>query len=892
MITRYFLLLLLFIQLLVAKDLTFTPQEQEYLDSEPIISIAIKPNWMPYEAIDEKGQIKGMLVDVLAVATKKTGIKFKLHPTSSWQESLKLATEGKVDVLSFSFEKKHEDVFKYLKPHFTAPIILIMRKKDAVYISSIEKAKGKRVAIIESSSYYYQSLHLKEIVKFNNLNDAIEVLRNKGVDIVGASLPLALYTISKEQIRDVSISPNSHKNMRTSLAVNRQNSLLSSILEKTFESINDETFNEIEHKGMQGVSLYIQDYTLLIRTLAMVSLIVFIILIWNQKLKKEVKKRKELALQLEENIKIMEDIAENIDSIIFETVLYSDGSRKMLYMNETSFMPKKETKKITEDILYLSKLIYENDRNEYNIFIKNAYMKDGSSEWKGRMLIDKNLFWVKISLRATTKEDKNIHLNGIVHNINDFVDAQNKVNRANKMKSEFLANMSHEIRTPMNAIIGFSDLLQSTQLNNKQNKYVKSIINGSKTLLTLINDILDLSKIEAGKLSLEFNYFDVRDSIQEVYELFTDKCNQNGIELILNCPNDMPQSIYGDEIRVKQILLNLLSNALKFTKEGSIEIKATYINESIILSIIDTGIGIDTKQQSKIFESFTQQDGQSNREYGGTGLGLSISLKLAQLMNGAITLQSDGHTGSAFSLELYNIEVGKELKKETLIMQNNVKFQSQKVLIVDDNSENLVLLRELLEQVNIEVDDAIDGVEALTLLETSTYELILSDIRMPKMDGHELIKNIKLKDKNQIVFAVTASLMKNQEQQLLEEGFEELIYKPIDRNNLLEILKKYLSYKEEESLDKDIDSSNKFDLSQIQKIDKKLLELLEEDFTLYSSSGMLNDMKKFVDAIQKMASDDSNLNDFASAFSEAISSFDIEMIDTLKMAFTKAIKEE
>jgi len=882
----------LFIQLLVAKDLTFTPQEQEYLDSEPTISIAIKPNWMPYEAIDEKGQIKGMLVDVLALATKKTGIKFKLHPTSSWQESLKLATEGKVDVLSFSFEKKHEDVFKYLKPHFTAPIILIMRKKDAVYISSIEKAKGKRVAIIESSSYYYQSLHLKEIVKFNNLNDAIEVLRNKGVDIVGASLPLALYTISKEQIRDVSISPNSHKNMRTSLAVNRQNSLLSSILEKTFESINDETFNEIEHKGMQGVSLYIQDYTLLIRTLAMVSLIVFIILIWNQKLKKEVKKRKELALQLEENIKIMEDIAENIDSIIFETVLYSDGSRKMLYMNETSFMPKKETKKITEDILYLSKLIYENDRNEYNIFIKNAYMKDGSSEWKGRMLIDKNLFWVKISLRATTKEDKNIHLNGIVHNINDFVDAQNKVNRANKMKSEFLANMSHEIRTPMNAIIGFSDLLQSTQLNNKQNKYVKSIINGSKTLLTLINDILDLSKIEAGKLSLEFNYFDVRDSIQEVYELFTDKCNQNGIELILNCPNDMPQSIYGDEIRVKQILLNLLSNALKFTKEGSIEIKATYINESIILSIIDTGIGIDTKQQSKIFESFTQQDGQSNREYGGTGLGLSISLKLAQLMNGAITLQSDGHTGSAFSLELYNIEVGKELKKETLIMQNNVKFQSQKVLIVDDNSENLVLLRELLEQVNIEVDDAIDGVEALTLLETSTYELILSDIRMPKMDGYELIKNIKLKDKNQIVFAVTASLMKNQEQQLLEEGFEELIYKPIDRNNLLEILKKYLSYKEEESLDKDIDSSNKFDLSQIQKIDKKLLELLEEDFTLYSSSGMLNDMKKFVDAIQKMASDDSNLNDFASAFSEAISSFDIEMIDTLKMAFSKAVQRE
>ena len=463
--------------------------------------------------------------------------------------------------------------------------------------------------------------------------------------------------------------------------------------------------------------------------------------------------------------------------------------------------------------------------------------------------------------------------------------AQKKANKANAMKSSFLANMSHEIRTPMNSVIGFSSLLANTDLSSKQKGYVKSITNGGKNLLGLINDILDISKIEVGKFKIEEMDVDIKYLVDEISTLFYVKCQEKGLVFNIEISDDAPDFIRSDELRIRQILINLISNAIKFTTEGSITLKVEYKDEQdLVFSVIDTGIGIVKEEQEHIFEAFTQQLHQSNKEFGGTGLGLSISIKLAHLLDSKLSCLSDGISGSSFIFTMINIKIVEKKRTREHITRERVVFAQQKILLVDDVSENRVLLREMLEYLKFEVVCAHDGEDAYTKAKEIVFDMVLTDIRMPILDGYGLLKKLKadVRYKNIPILAVTASIMKDGKEKFLLYGFSEVIEKPIEQERLINYLKNYFEYEVIEE---------KSEIQIVPNIsDLKILEVSSKLYTQFitsTKSGMISELELFAQSAKEYAikSNDEALEEYIDMLLVSINNFDIMTIEALRTKF-------
>jgi len=340
----------------------------------------------------------------------------------------------------------------------------------------------------------------------------------------------------------------------------------------------------------------------------------------------------------------------------------------------------------------------------------------------------------------------------------EIINARIEAENANKAKSEFLANMSHEIRTPMNAVLGYTELLGNTLTEQTQKDYVNSIKSSGRSLLTLINDILDLSKIEAGKLELEYDFIDTYSFFSEFEKIFSLKVSEKGLKFILDITSGTPQGVCIDEARVRQIVFNLIGNAIKFTSLGSITLKVctenpklvNYSNEKseelidLIIEVEDSGIGISKELQEAIFEPFIQE--REYKHYGGTGLGLAISRRLTALMNGTIIVRSDLGKGSTFTIRIPEVAYKRDFSGSKLDIQidpGEILFEPAVILIVDDVEHNRSYLRDALKNTRLKIVEANDGIAGYSLAKKIVPDLIISDIRMPKMDGFEFLKKVK-----------------------------------------------------------------------------------------------------------------------------------------------------
>lgn len=440
--------------------------------------------------------------------------------------------------------------------------------------------------------------------------------------------------------------------------------------------------------------------------------------------------------------------------------------------------------------------------------------------WKGEIrnkAKDGSYYWVQSNIHP--KYDHNGNISGYIsirYDITqkknqefEIVRAKNKAVKAEKAKTEFLANMSHEIRTPMNGILGMVELLHDTKLSKEQSRMLNTVRSCGDSLLTILNDILDLSKIESGKLDLELINFNLNECIQEAIDLNQIKANKKGIFINYSPLADHESWYVGDITRIRQIVVNFLSNAVKFTDEGGVYIDVNRVIGSkgvkaIEIEVKDTGIGMKELQLKKLFKAFSQADSSTTRKYGGTGLGLYISEKLARSMGGKITVNSEYGVGTTFKVEL-KLKEGK--KEKTALKRANFNPEDlklaesfpHKILLVEDNSVNQKLAKIMLKKLGYSCDIAANGLEALKAFEElenlghSSYSLVFMDMQMPEMDGVTATRELKSRygNKEIPIIAMTANVYKEDKARCFEAGMVDFVAKPIKIDEIKRVLMTY-----------------------------------------------------------------------------------------------------
>ena len=535
---------------------------------------------------------------------------------------------------------------------------------------------------------------------------------------------------------------------------------------------------------------------------------IFFLLLINRKLRHDIRKRK----QIEEKLRFQAMILEQIK----DAVIVTDLKGQITYVNEFAAM---SIKMKPEELIGQPVHIFTQrhiSKNTQDKIIQHT-LKYG--KWHGNVehiSMSGNKFLMEI--RVWKIFDIKGNPSGMVSistDVTDILKAKEKAEKASQAKSEFLANMSHEIRTPLNSVLGFSEILQTMVTDERQKNFLSKIHSSGKTLLSLINDILDLSKIEAGKLDINFESICIRDIFSDIEYMFQDKFQHKKLEFISEISHDFPESLYIDKLRLRQIFINLVGNSLKFTEKGRVILRAYLLNikeqasenkTNIVFEVEDTGMGISKDKQEIIFKSFCQQNTQHLKKHRGAGLGLTISKRLTEIMGGKIIVESEPGKGSIFRLIFTNAAVSNINIEKCRPVDDNIQiqFKPASILIVDDLASNRELLKEHLSYFPFSVKTAESGEHALEILEADhTFDLILADIVMPGIDGYTLNQMIKNNKnlKHIPVIAVTALALKK-DMERIKGKFDSYMAKPFDRDKLISEFKKFLPYRTKKESEK------------------------------------------------------------------------------------------
>ncbi|MBL1274986.1 MAG: transporter substrate-binding domain-containing protein [Ectothiorhodospiraceae bacterium] len=654
-----------------AATLQLSVTEKQWLADHPAIRLGVDPDWPPFEFIDEQGRYRGIGADVITALSDPLGISMTPLPGLSWQAVMDKARHQEVDVLpAVRLTQERQEYLRFTEPYFVYPYVIFVRA-DSQFVTSLADLQGKPVAV--EKSYATEDLLRRKhpgivLRTYANTTEALYALSGGEVDAYVGNLNAASWVLDKLGMSDIKVAAPTPYNFEQRIGVRKDWPQLVGILNKAIAQVTPQQRQDIKNRWFAVRFEHTQtvDNRTLWRAVLITVLIVLpilgIILWWNRRLQREIQLRHETEAALRENEKQLKTILNNIPlsivvaSLNGEILIANPHAEQEIESADGTIVGRKMQEfylHLEERDAVMQELSAHGQVRERTI----AFRVDSGKILEGLlsvMLIKMGHQTVSLGILVNLTERMKME--------RDLATARDHAERANRSKSEFLSNMSHELRTPLNSIIGFTGILKDGivgPVNEEQSKQLGMVYSSARHLLALINDILDLSKVEAGRVELVSEPFQLAPLLKELIALMQPLANAKG--LVLRREGNCPDSLFTDRGKLRQILVNLLGNAIKFTDVGSVTLFCRQVDDGVVIEVSDTGIGIAESDQTRIFNTFEQADTRVTREYEGTGLGLAICQRFVDLLGGDIMVsRSVLGEGTVFRIRLPSVVAGRE----------------------------------------------------------------------------------------------------------------------------------------------------------------------------------------------------------------------------------------
>jgi two-component system, sensor histidine kinase and response regulator len=798
--------------------LALTERERAWLDEHPIIRAANDPAWAPIDFDGPDGMPTGLAAELMSLVAERLDLNVEYVQGQTFLEAYESARNRGVDLLLASTKNaERERYFSFTAPFLTYRSVIVVRD-DVPFVPDITALLDKTFALVtgytETSALLERYPGLK-VVPAPDAGQALEAVALGKADATVGNIAVLHYKLRELGLANLKVAaPTDDQDRRVYFAVRDDWPELVSILNKGLATITPEERQKILDRWINVEFERGLDPAKVWRTtgqaLGGAAVVAMFMFVYLRRLRREIVERRQLQHEVAEARQHVVDMAQGLPGVVYQSIVRPDGSGEVVFGREAYYnLLGVDHGESTLDWDTLSTVVVEEDRQRLKDTMTHAVKTLGLFSIDFRVRGDNGPRWIHIEAIPKRSNDPTVAgiWNGYAMDITerkrleaDLAASQEAANAANRAKSEFLANMSHEIRTPMNAIIGLSHLTLKTDLNHRQRDYLTKISGAAQSLLRIVNDVLDVSKIEAGQLQLEHIRFNIHTIFDDLISIVGHRLAEKGLELRMDVGADLPAHLVGDPLRLSQVLLNLTNNAVKFTPRGFVAVHARVLDHAgdgvhVRFAIEDSGVGLTQEQAARLFKPFVQADSSTTRQFGGTGLGLSISKRLVELMGGEIGVESSPGRGSTFWFTV-RLERASHAEQAPAVVSAvpTGNLMGARILLAEDNPINQQVAVELLQGVGAAVEVAANGEEALAMAQAKAYDVVLMDLQMPVMDGLQATRAIRANPrlKDLPIVAMTASVMAGDRDRCLEAGMNDHVSKPVSIDQLMSALLRWV----------------------------------------------------------------------------------------------------